>query len=91
MIVVSLRTRSSLASDHNKTKQSLSKCGAYLIRLRGSPPSSSSTMIATADLESAIRTAIPVTHLDIIDQSSGCGENYAILVVSEVCRGHFAL
>ena len=43
-------------------------------------------MIATADLESAIRTAIPVAHLDIIDQSNGCGENYAILVVSEVRR-----
>ena len=42
------------------------------------------TMIATDELESAIRTAIPVSHLDIIDQSSGCGENYAILVVSEV-------
>jgi hypothetical protein len=41
-------------------------------------------MIATAELESAIRSAIPVLHLEIIDQSSGCGENYAILVVSEV-------
>ncbi|KAI0799588.1 bola-like protein, partial [Irpex lacteus] len=40
--------------------------------------------IPTADLESAIRTAIPITHLEIIDQSNGCGENYAILVVSEV-------
>jgi hypothetical protein len=47
------------------------------------------TMIATADLESAIRTAIPVSHLEIIDQSNGCGENYAILVVSEVRRGFF--
>jgi stress-induced morphogen len=46
-------------------------------------------MIATADLESAIRTAIPVSHLEIIDQSNGCGENYAILVVSEVRRGLF--
>ena len=41
-------------------------------------------MIATAELESAIRAALPVSHLEIIDQSSGCGENYAILVVSEV-------
>lgn len=41
-------------------------------------------MIATAELESAIRSAIPVSHLEIIDQSSGCGENYAILVVSDV-------
>lgn len=36
------------------------------------------------DLEAAIRAAFPVTHLEIEDQSSGCGENYAIVVVSEV-------
>ena len=41
-------------------------------------------MISQADLESTIRTAIPVSHLEIIDTSSGCGENYAIVVVSEV-------
>lgn len=41
-------------------------------------------MIATSELESAIRTAIPVQHLEILDQSNGCGENYAILVVSDV-------
>ena len=37
-----------------------------------------------ADLEAAIRTAFPISHLEIEDQSSGCGENYAIVVVSEV-------
>ena len=67
-------------------------CG-YLIRLRSqahlhppSPPSSSPSlaMISQADLESAVRNAIPVTHLEIQDQSNGCGENYAIVVVSEV-------
>lgn len=41
-------------------------------------------MISTTDLENAIRNAIAVSHLEIIDQSNGCGENYAILVVSEV-------
>ncbi|OBZ74327.1 putative bolA-like protein C8C9.11 [Grifola frondosa] len=39
--------------------------------------------ISLADLETAIRTAIPVSHLEIIDQSSGCGENYAVLVAFE--------
>lgn len=56
-------------------------------------------MIATSELESAIRAAIPVSHLEIIDQSNGCGENYAIIVVSEVrpltglerCRRHLEL
>jgi stress-induced morphogen len=42
-------------------------------------------------LESAIRTAIPVIHLEIEDRSSGCGENYAIVLVSEVCKPHFSL
>ena len=36
------------------------------------------------DLETAIRDAVPVVHLEIEDQSSGCGENYAITLVSEV-------
>jgi stress-induced morphogen len=40
--------------------------------------------IGVDQLESAIRNAIPVTHLDIQDTSSGCGENYSIVVVSEV-------
>ncbi|KAI0920371.1 hypothetical protein AcW1_002132 [Taiwanofungus camphoratus] len=43
--------------------------------------------ISRTDLENAIRSAIPITHLDIIDQSSGCGENYAVFVVSEAFEG----
>ena len=61
-------------------------CG-YLIRLLPTTVARApacTTMIATDALESAIRTAIPVAHLEIFDQSNGCGENYAILVVSEV-------
>lgn len=38
-------------------------------------------------LEKAIKRAIPVTHLEIEDQSSGCGESYAIVLVSEVGSG----
>lgn len=41
--------------------------------------------VSLETLESAIRTALPVQHLQIEDQSSGCGENYAITLVSEVC------
>ena len=40
--------------------------------------------ITIAELEQAIRDAFPVTHLHIEDQSSGCGENYAVLLVSPV-------
>ena len=40
--------------------------------------------IDTIALEKAIKRAIPVTHLEIEDQSSGCGDNYAIVLVSEV-------
>lgn len=40
--------------------------------------------VTKADLEAAIKRAIPVTHLEIEDQSSGCGDNYAVILVSEV-------
>ena len=43
--------------------------------------------IPQADLEAAIRNAMPITHLQIIDQSNGCGENYAIFVVSDAFEG----
>ncbi|KAF8154022.1 bola protein [Crassisporium funariophilum] len=43
--------------------------------------------IDTIALEKAIKRAIPVTHLEIEDQSSGCGENYAIVLVSEAFQG----
>lgn len=39
--------------------------------------------IDTIALEKAVKRAIPVTHLEIEDQSSGCGENYSIVLVSE--------
>jgi len=40
--------------------------------------------INIVNLEAAIRNAVPVAHLEVRDQSSGCGENYAIILVSEV-------
>ena len=36
------------------------------------------------ELEQTIRDAFHVSHLEIQDQSSGCGESYAVLLVSEV-------
>ena len=42
--------------------------------------------VDTNVLEAVIRGALPVTHLEIEDQSNGCGENYAIILVSEVRR-----
>ncbi|KAF5381898.1 hypothetical protein D9757_007591 [Collybiopsis confluens] len=44
-------------------------------------------MINLADLEAAIRAALPVSHLEIEDQSSGCGENYSIVLVSDAFEG----
>ena len=40
--------------------------------------------IDTTALEKAIKRAIPVTYLEIQDQSNGCGDSYAIVIVSEV-------
>ncbi|KIM51761.1 hypothetical protein SCLCIDRAFT_1224158 [Scleroderma citrinum Foug A] len=42
-------------------------------------------------LENLIREAIPVSHLEIHDQSNGCGENYSIVVVSESFEGKTTL
>ncbi|KAH9948518.1 bola protein [Amylocystis lapponica] len=47
--------------------------------------------IGMKELESAIRAAIPISHLEIIDMSSGCGENYAVFVVSEAFEGRNTL
>jgi len=43
------------------------------------------------DLEDAIRNAIPVIHLEIQDHSSGCGENYAVVLVSPAFEGKSTL
>ncbi|KAL1718242.1 bola-like protein [Schizophyllum commune] len=43
--------------------------------------------IDPTQLEAAIRNAIPVAHLEIEDQSSGCGESYAIILVSPAFEG----
>ncbi|KAL1741544.1 bola-like protein [Schizophyllum fasciatum] len=47
--------------------------------------------IDTTQLEAAIRNAVPVTHLEIEDQSSGCGESYAIVLVSDAFQGKTTL
>jgi stress-induced morphogen len=40
--------------------------------------------VNVTDIETAITNALPVSHLEINDQSDGCGESYSIVVVSEV-------
>ncbi|KAF8584442.1 bola-like protein [Ramaria rubella] len=47
--------------------------------------------VSLQELEQALRDAIPISHLDIIDQSSGCGESYAVLIVSEAFEGKMTL
>lgn len=43
------------------------------------------------DLERAIREALPITHLNIEDQSSGCGESYSIIIVSTVSTSYLGV
>ena len=40
--------------------------------------------VSAATLEIAIKRAIPVAHLEIRDDSDGCGDKYTVLIVSEV-------
>ncbi|KAK2459621.1 hypothetical protein APHAL10511_008376 [Amanita phalloides] len=47
--------------------------------------------ISADDLEAAIRKAIPVSHLQVEDQSSGCGDSYAVVIVSEAFKGKTTL
>jgi hypothetical protein len=36
------------------------------------------------DLETAVRAAIQVTHMEVEDKSDGCGNSYFVLIVSKV-------
>ncbi|KAI0049723.1 bola-like protein [Auriscalpium vulgare] len=47
--------------------------------------------VSAADLEKAIRDTLPVTHLQVVDESSGCGDNYSVLIVSEAFEGKTTL
>lgn len=40
--------------------------------------------ISAEAIETTLRNHIPITHLEIEDQSSGCGESYSVFIVSEV-------
>ncbi|KAH7909994.1 bola protein [Hygrophoropsis aurantiaca] len=42
-------------------------------------------------LEQTIRSSFSISHLEIEDQSSGCGESYAVLLVSEAFEGKTTL
>ncbi|KAH9982025.1 bola-like protein [Russula compacta] len=39
--------------------------------------------VTPQELEAAIRAAIQVTHVEVEDTSSGCGESYSVLIVSK--------
>jgi len=43
------------------------------------------------ELEASLRSALNIQHLEIIDMSNGCGENYAVIIVSEQFEGKMTL
>ncbi|KAG8215250.1 hypothetical protein J3R82DRAFT_8803 [Butyriboletus roseoflavus] len=47
--------------------------------------------VQIAALEQAIRDVFPVSHLQVEDQSDGCGESYSVLLVSEAFEGKTTL
>ncbi|CUA71158.1 hypothetical protein RSOLAG22IIIB_09381 [Rhizoctonia solani] len=47
--------------------------------------------ISAESLETALRAAFDPSHLEIIDASNGCGENYAVIIVSKVFEGKMTL
>ncbi|KZO94954.1 bola-like protein [Calocera viscosa TUFC12733] len=45
-------------------------------------------MVAQSEIESTLRAALPkLARIEIEDQSSGCGENYSVLIVSDDFEG----
>jgi stress-induced morphogen len=42
--------------------------------------------VTAEELEAAIREAIQVEHVEVEDNSGGCGEKYSVLIVSKVCK-----
>ena len=40
--------------------------------------------ISAVSLENAIKSALPVVHLEIEDESDGCGDKFSVVIVSEV-------
>ncbi|KAF8707569.1 BolA IbaG family, partial [Rhizoctonia solani] len=47
--------------------------------------------ISAASLETSLRNTFEPTHLEIQDTSNGCGENYAVVIVSKVFEGKMTL
>ncbi|KAF9791925.1 bola protein [Thelephora terrestris] len=47
--------------------------------------------ILIEDLETAIKNVFPITHLEIEDNSSGCGESYSVFIVSSAFEGKTTL
>jgi len=43
--------------------------------------------VSITALEDALRSALPISHLVIEDTSSGCGENYSVIIVSDEFEG----
>ena len=62
---------------HHASARGSCRLAPWLIR-------SSAMPVKQDELEQAIRNAFPVSHLDIEDISSGCGQSYNVIIVSEV-------
>ena len=44
--------------------------------------------VTAEELTNTLKAGLPLTHLEIVDDSDGCGEKYSVLIVSEVSRGY---
>lgn len=47
--------------------------------------------VTPGELETAIRAALQVTHIEVEDNSSGCGESFGVLIVSKDFEGKTTL
>lgn len=47
--------------------------------------------VSAESIEATLRENIPITYLEVLDESNGCGENYAVFIVSEAFVGKLPL
>ena len=62
----------------------LDACAAFTIILSDPRVRHSTMPVTREELEAAIRASIQVKHVEVEDNSSGCGEKFSVLIVSKV-------
>ncbi|KAI0321891.1 bola-like protein [Amylostereum chailletii] len=47
--------------------------------------------VLASDIERVLKSKLAVEHVEVLDESGGCGDKYAVLIVSEAFAGKSTL